>query len=98
MVSITKIKLPNTRVNPNIHPIRPQAAYRGINIMTTSFVHVDQPTQHPGVARAEAVVSQLRLARGRLNGTRGMAAVLLAAVVGAILVVVDRMATNLQDG
>lgn len=66
--------------------------------MTTSFVHVDQPTQHPGVARAEAVVSQLRIARGRLNGARGLAAVLLAAVVAAILVVVDRMVTNLQDG
>lgn len=66
--------------------------------MTTSFVHVDQPTQHAGVARAEAVVSQLREARGRLNGARGMAAVLLAAVVGAILVVVDRMAASLEDG
>ena len=66
--------------------------------MTTSFVHVDQPTQHAGVARAEAVVSQLREARGRVNATRGMAAVLLAAVVGAILVVVDRMASSLEDG
>jgi len=66
--------------------------------MTTSFVHVDQPTQHPGVQRAAAVVSQLRVARGRLNGARGMAAVLLAAVVAAILVVVDRIVTNLQDG
>ncbi|SFM28221.1 hypothetical protein [Variovorax sp. OV329] len=65
---------------------------------TNSFVHVEQPTEHPGVARAEAVVSQLRMARGRLNGARGMAALLLAAVVGAILVVVDRMAANLQDG
>lgn len=66
--------------------------------MTNSFVHVDQPTQHAGVARAEAVVTQLRDARGRLNGARGLAAVLLAAVVGAILVVVDHMASNLQDG
>ena len=64
----------------------------------TSFVHVDQPTQHPGVARAEMVASQLRAARGRLNGARGLAAVLLAAVVGAIVVVVDRMVANLQDG
>jgi len=66
--------------------------------MTNSFVRVEQPTQHPGVARAEAVVSQLRHARGRLNGARGLAAVLLAAVVAAILVVVDRMVANLQDG
>lgn len=66
--------------------------------MTTSFVHVDQPTQHPGVARAENVVSQLKQARGRLNGARGLAAGLTAAVVAAILVVVDRMASNLENG
>jgi hypothetical protein len=66
--------------------------------MTTSFVHVDQPIQHAGVARAEAVVSQLRIARGRLNGARGLAAGLLAAVVAALLVVVDRMVSNLEDG
>ena len=66
--------------------------------MTTSFVHVDQPIQHAGVARAEAVVSQLRAARGRLNGARGLAAGLLAAVVAAILVVIDHMATNLEEG
>ena len=66
--------------------------------MTNSFVHVDQPSQHAGVARAEAVVSQLRDTRSRINGARGMAAILLAAVVGAILVVVDHMASNLEDG
>jgi len=66
--------------------------------MTTRFVHVDQPTEHAGVARAEAVVSQLRTARGRLNGARGLAAGLLAAVVGAILVVVDHIASNLENG
>ena len=64
----------------------------------SSFVHVDQPTYHPGVRRAEAVISQLRLARGRLNGARGMAAFLLAAVVAAVLVVADRMISNLDDG
>ena len=66
--------------------------------MTTSFVHVDQPTQHPGVQRAEAVVAHLRAARGRLNGARGMAAGLVAAVVAAVLVVVDRLASNLENG
>jgi len=64
----------------------------------TNFVHVDQPTYHPGVRRAEAVVSQLRSARGNLNGARGLAAGLVAAVVAAILVVADRMIANLDDG
>jgi len=66
--------------------------------MSNSFVHVEQPTQHPGVARAEAVASQLQQARGRLNGGRGLAAGLFAAVVAAILVVVDRMVANLENG
>jgi hypothetical protein len=64
----------------------------------TSFVHVDQPTYHPGVRRAEAVVSQLKSARGNLNGSRGLAAGLLAAVVAAVLVVADRMISDLEDG
>ena len=66
--------------------------------MTTSFVHVDQPIHHAGLARPEAVVSQLRAPRAPLTGARGLPAGLLAAVVAAMLVVVDRMVSNLEDG
>jgi len=64
----------------------------------SSFVHVDQPLSHPGVRRAEGVVEQLRLARNRFDSARGLAAVLLAAIVAALLVVADRVMSTLDDG
>ena len=64
----------------------------------TSFVHVDQPLHHPGVARAEAVIDQLRSARKSFDGARGLAALLLGAVVSAVLVVADRSSFNMADG
>lgn len=57
----------------------------------TSFVHVDQPLSHPGVARAEAFAEQLSAARHSVDGARGLAALLLAAIVSAMLVVADRL-------
>jgi len=64
----------------------------------TSFVHVDQPLSHPGVERAEAVINQLREARKSFDGARGLAALLLGAVVSAVLVVADRLVVNVSDG
>ena len=49
----------------------------------TSFVHVDQPATHPGVARAEAVIDRIRAARRSFDGARGLAALLLAAIVAS---------------
>ena len=63
----------------------------------TSFVHVEQPAAHPGVARAEAVFDHLR-ATGNFNGSRGLAALLLAAIVSAMLVVADKLVSNLNEG
>jgi len=64
----------------------------------TSFVHVDQPLTHPGVERAEAVIDQLREARKSFDGARGLAALLLGAVVSAVLVIADRLVVNMSDG
>lgn len=64
----------------------------------TTFVQVDQPLQHPGVARAEVVIDQLRAARKRFDGARGLAALLLGAVVAAVLVVADRLVVNMANG
>ncbi|RZL58472.1 MAG: hypothetical protein EOP70_00525 [Variovorax sp.] len=64
----------------------------------TSFVHVDQPTAHPGVARAEAVVDHFRTAGSRFDGARGLAALMLAAVVAALLVVADKLVSTLNEG
>ena len=49
----------------------------------TSFVHVDHPTQHPGVVRAERVADSVKSLAGRLDGTRAIATLLLAAIVAA---------------
>ena len=64
----------------------------------TTFVQVDQPLQHPGVARAEVVIDQPREARKRFDGARGLAALLLGAVVAAVLVVADRLVVHMADG
>jgi hypothetical protein len=64
----------------------------------TSFVHVEQPATHPGVARAEAVIDQIRAARRSFDGARGLAALLLAAIVASLLVVADKLMSTWNDG
>ncbi|MBT2323531.1 hypothetical protein J7E62_14365 [Variovorax paradoxus] len=64
----------------------------------TSFVHVDQPATHPGVARAEAVIEHIRAARRSFDGARGLAALLLAAIVASLLVVADKLMSTWNDG
>ena len=64
----------------------------------TSFVQLDQPSQHPGVARAELVLDRLRQARRNFDGARGVAALVLGAIVAAVLVVADRLVVDMTDG
>jgi hypothetical protein len=64
----------------------------------TSFVHVEQPATHPGVARAEAVIDHIRAARRSFDGARGLAALLLAAIVASLLVVADTLISTWNDG
>lgn len=64
----------------------------------TSFAHVDYPTQHPGVVRAERVVGGFKqLARG-FDATRASATLLLAAVVAALLVVANQVVDTWTEG
>ena len=62
----------------------------------TSFVHVEQPAAHPGVTRAEAVFDHIR--SSDFSGSRGLAALLLAAIVSALLVVADKLVSSLNEG
>ena len=64
----------------------------------SSFIHIDQPVEHPGVARASAAFDYMRDARQSFNGSRGLAAMLLAAMVSALLVVADRVISSWTDG
>ena len=64
----------------------------------TSFIHVEKPVTHPGIVRAEAVIDRVRAARRGLDGARGLAALLLAAIVSSLLVVADRLMSNIDEG
>jgi len=64
----------------------------------TSFVHVETPASHPGVVRAEAVIEHVRSARRGFDGARGLAALLLAAIVSSLLVAADRLMSTTEEG
>lgn len=64
----------------------------------TSFVHVDHPTEHPGVVRAERAFEALSEAVGGLRGMPSAAPLLLAAMVSALLVVADQVIGTWTEG
>jgi hypothetical protein len=64
----------------------------------TSFVHIEYPTTHPGVERFESAVKAAGKLRKGFDGTKGLAAVLLAAMVSALLVVADQLVDTWADG
>jgi len=66
--------------------------------MKSHFVHLEYPSIHPGVARAEQVVQNVRHMRASLNGPRSLSTLLLAAVVAAMVVVADQMMDTWADG
>ena len=45
----------------------------------TAFAHVEYPTEHPGVVRAENAAAALKSAAAHFDGARGAASLLLAA-------------------
>lgn len=64
----------------------------------TAFAHVDHPTEHPGVVRAENAAAALQRAVGGFDGARGAASLLLAAVVAALLVVANQVVDTWANG
>ena len=60
----------------------------------TSFVHIDDPQHHAGVARAEAAIEAAGRLRQPFDGARGIAALMLGAIVSALLVAADRLVDN----
>ena len=64
----------------------------------TSFVHTPMPTEHPGVVRAERLVEATGDAVRSFDGAKGLASLLLAAVVSALLVVANQVMENWTDG
>lgn len=64
----------------------------------TSFVHVDQPTEHPGVVRAERAAQLVAQTARNFSGARGLATLLLAAIVAAMLVVANQVIETWTEG
>jgi len=66
--------------------------------MMTSFAHVDYPTQHAGVVRAERAAQSLKQAVRGFDGNRAGASLLLAAIVAALLVVANQVIDTWTEG
>ena len=66
--------------------------------MNSHFVHLEYSTVHPGVARAEQVVQNVRDIRDHFSGPRSLSTLLLAAVVAAMVVVADQLIDTWADG
>ena len=64
----------------------------------TTFVHTDFPVQHPGVVRAEHAVESFKQATQSFDGARGVASLLLAARVSALVVVANQVIEAWSDG
>ncbi len=64
----------------------------------TSFVHLNYSNAHPGVQRAEAVAEAVGRFRRGFDSTKGLAAMLLAALVAALMVVADQLVSVWADG
>ena len=64
----------------------------------TSFAHVNYPSQHPGVVRAERLAQSVQHAVHHFDATRSGASMLLAAIVSAFLVVANQVVETWTEG
>lgn len=64
----------------------------------SSFVHLEYPTHHSGIDRIENAVAAAGQVRRSLNSAKGLAAMLLAAMVAALVVVADQLVDTWADG
>jgi hypothetical protein len=64
----------------------------------TSFAHVDYPTEHPGVLRAERLVHEVRHLATHFDSARASASVLVAAIVAALLVAANQVIDTWTEG
>jgi hypothetical protein len=64
----------------------------------TSFVNVEYPSQHAGVARVERAISAIASFTRGFEGGRGAATLLLAAMVSALLVVANQVIETWSEG
>lgn len=64
----------------------------------TAFVTTNQITQHAGAMRVESAIAEVGQIRRRLSGTRGLATLLLSAIVAAAMVVANQVMDSVAEG
>mgnify|MGYP001608523006 CR=1 FL=1 len=64
----------------------------------TSFAHVDYPTEHSGVIRAQNAAAAIKGIAAGFDSARGAASLLLAAIVSALLVVANQVIDTWSEG
>ncbi len=64
----------------------------------TSFVNPHFATNHHGADRVEAVAAAVQSSAKNFTGSRGLATLLLAAIVSALLVVANQVIESVSDG
>lgn len=63
-----------------------------------TFIQSNYPTRHLGVARVESAAAALGALRQGFDSTKGLSAMLLAAMVSALVVVADQLIETWADG
>lgn len=64
----------------------------------TSFINVNHPTHHQGADRIESAIDAALQVRQGFSATRGLATLLLSAVVAAAMVVADQVMDSVAEG
>ncbi|MDZ7864889.1 hypothetical protein [Acidovorax sp.] len=64
----------------------------------TNFAHVDYPTEHSGVIRAQNAAAAIKGIAAGFDSARGAASLLLAAIVSALLVVANQVIDTWSEG
>jgi hypothetical protein len=67
-------------------------------ITMTSFVHPSFPAEHPGVARVESAIAAVQRSGRGFDSTKGISALLLAAIVSALVLVADQLTEVWSEG
>jgi hypothetical protein len=64
----------------------------------TSFVHLEYSKKHPGVERVESAITAAQGLRRSFTGARGLATLLLSAIVAAVMVVAYQVMDSVAEG
>lgn len=100
MINIIKIKLSNISGNPNIrvclNQYRRWHSSRGT--VMTSFINTKYSTEHTGADRVESAIHAAGQLRQGFSGTRGLATLLLSAIVASIMVVAYQVTDSVAEG